>query len=42
MSESHSAYNAAYYTYIGSVLIEIDTLNWVFNEASFFGLEATS
>jgi hypothetical protein len=29
-------------SYIDSILIEIDTLNWVLNEISSFELEATS
>jgi hypothetical protein len=38
-SQIHETHNRAY---IHSVLIEIDTLNWVLNEISSFGLEATS
>jgi hypothetical protein len=38
-SQIHESHNKAY---IDSILIEIDTLNWVLNEISSFGLEATS
>ena len=38
-NQIHESHNKAY---IDSILIEIDTLNWVLNEISSFGLEATS
>jgi hypothetical protein len=38
-NQIHESHNRAY---IDSVLIEIDMLNWVLNEISSFGLEATS
>jgi hypothetical protein len=38
-SQIHESHNRAY---IDSVLIEIDTLNWVLNEIDSFELEATS
>ena len=38
-NQIHESHNRAY---IDSILIEIDTLNWVLNEISSFGLEATS
>jgi hypothetical protein len=38
-SQIHESHNRAY---INSILIETDTLNWVLNEISSFGLEATS
>jgi hypothetical protein len=38
-SQIHETHNRAY---IDSILIEIDTLNWVLNEINSFGLEATS
>jgi hypothetical protein len=38
-NQIHESHNEAY---IDSILIEIDTLNWVLNEISSFGLEATS
>ena len=37
-SQIHETHNRAY---IDSILIEIDTLNWVLNEISSFRLEAT-
>jgi hypothetical protein len=38
-SQIHESHNRVY---IDSILIEIDTLNWVLNEICSFGLEATS
>jgi hypothetical protein len=38
-SQIHETHNRAY---IDTILIEIDTLNWVLNEISYFGLEVTS
>jgi hypothetical protein len=38
-NQIHESHNRAY---IDTILIEIDTLNWVLSEVSSFGLEATS
>jgi len=38
-NQIHESHNRAY---IDSILIEIDTLNWVLNEISSFGLEPPS
>ena len=37
-NQIHESHNKAY---IDTILIEIDTLNWVLNEISSFGLEST-